>query len=538
LQSFSARLGIVRGRDLAQANRETYPKYINLPLWFLAEIAIAATDLAEVIGIAIGLKLLTGMPLIYGVLLTFLDTFILLYLQKLGMRKMEAFIIALVAIIVVSFIFQMIFAKPHFGEIVTGLIPTKLNNDALFIAIGIIGATVMPHNLYLHSALVQTRKIPKTFEGIKQAIKWNNIDSVVALNIAFFVNAAILILAASVFHKSGHATVTKIEEAHELLRPLLGNAAPILFAIALIAAGQSSTITGTLAGQIVMEGYLHLRLNPVFRRLLTRLIAIVPAVVLLLINGDDNIDGLLVLSQVILSLQLAFAVVPLIHFVSDAKKMGSFVISKKMRFVGWLITAILVVLNLQLIVEKVTNFLVEVALLLFVALLMGTIFYPLYKKHNHAENLQIHTPIFNAPKISIKTYNRIALALDFSAHDTSVINAAIGQGGKDAKYLLLHIVESASAKVLGANAGDYETQKDFERLTQYANYLKTEGYNCTVELGYRNRITEITRIVNQNNIQMLVIGSHGHKGYKDLIFGQTIDAVRHKLNIAIFLVSE
>ena len=455
LQSFSARLGIVRGRDLAQANRETYPKFINIPLWFLAEIAIAATDLAEVIGIAIGLKLLTGMPLIYGVLLTVLDTFLLLYLQKLGMRKMEAFIIALIAVIALSFVIQIIFAKPHFGEIVTGFVPTKLNKDALFIAIGIIGATVMPHNLYLHSALVQTRKIPRTIQGIKQAIKWNNIDSVVALNIAFFVNAAILILAASVFHKNGFATIDKIEDAHKMLEPLMGNKlAPILFAVALIAAGQSSTVTGTLAGQIVMEGYLHLRLNPVFRRLITRLIAIVPAVVLLLINGDDNIDGLLVLSQVILSLQLAFAVIPLIHFVSDKSKMGNFVISTKMRIAGWFITTILVILNLQLIVEKVTTFLVEdhnillkilliICLLLFVGLLMATIFYPLYNKQNYTQGLQIHNTQKAPLQLNLKQYNKIAMALDFGNHDNSVINAAIGQGGKTAEYILIHSPEYA-----------------------------------------------------------------------------------------------
>jgi manganese transport protein len=236
---------------------------------------------------------------------------------------MEAFIIALVATIGLSFLVELIFAQPHFGDVVKGFVPTALNSQALYIAVGIIGATVMPHNLYLHSALVQTRKIKTDDSGIKRALKFNFIDTTIALNAAFFVNAAILILAASVFYASGHTQVAKIEDAHELLQPMLGTTlAPILFAVALIAAGQSSTVTGTLAGQIVMEGYLHLRINPWIRRLLTRLIAIIPAVLVILIYGDDQLDALLVFSQVILSLQLGFAIIPLIHFVSDKKNNG------------------------------------------------------------------------------------------------------------------------------------------------------------------------------------------------------------------------
>lgn len=271
LQSLSARLGIVRGRDLAQANREMFPRIINIPLYVLAEIAIAATDLAEVLGMAIGIHLLTGLPLLTGVIITVLDTLLLLLLQRLGMRKMESFIIALVAIIGLSFLAQMIFAKPPLGAVVTGFIPSIPNDEALYIAIGIIGATVMPHNLYLHSALVQTRKIKRDAKSIREALKMNLIDSTIALNLAFFVNAAILVLAATVFFKNGRTDVVEIKEAHQLLAPLLGTGlAPVLFAIALIAAGQSSTITGTLAGQIVMEGYLRLRINPWIRRLLTR----------------------------------------------------------------------------------------------------------------------------------------------------------------------------------------------------------------------------------------------------------------------------
>ena len=279
LQSLSARLGIVRRLDLAQANRATYPPFINFILYILAELAIAATDLAEVLGMAIGIKLLTGMPLMYGTMITVFDTFLFLFLQRYGIRKMEAFIFVLVATIGFSFLIQMFIAKPDLSYAIKGFIPSKLSPEALYIAVGIIGATVMPHNLYLHSALVQTRKIERSSKGIRKSILYNFIDSAVALNAAFFVNASILILAATAFFSTGNSQVARIEEAHSMLAPLLGSElAPILFAIALIAAGQSSTVTGTLAGQIVMEGYLKLRLNPWIRRLLTRLIAIVPAV--------------------------------------------------------------------------------------------------------------------------------------------------------------------------------------------------------------------------------------------------------------------
>jgi manganese transport protein len=289
LQSLSARLGIVYKRDLAQVNRETYPPVINFCLYILAEIAIAATDLAEVIGMAIGLHLLFGLPLIWGVGITILDTFLLLYLQKLGIRKMEAFIISLIAIIFVSFFIELLFVKPSITEILKGIKPTLPDSDALYIAIGIIGATVMPHNLYLHSALVQTRKIGDDDESKRKAIKYNFIDSAIALNLALFVNAAILILAGTVFFKNGMSDVNSIESAHKLLAPLVGNKlAPILFAVALIAAGQSSTVTGTLAGQIVMEGYLHIRFNPWLRRIITRSVAVIPAMITIWIAGEDK----------------------------------------------------------------------------------------------------------------------------------------------------------------------------------------------------------------------------------------------------------
>jgi manganese transport protein len=352
LQNLSARLGIVRGRDLAQANREAYPPYINIPLYVLAEIAIAACDLAEVLGTAIGVQLLTGLPLIYGVCITILDTFLLLFLQKMGMRRIEAFVIGLIAIVGFSFLVEILLAKPSLREIGLGFIPVLHGKEALYIAIGIIGATVMPHNLYLHSALVQTRKIGTGEARIRRAIKINFLDSIVALNLAFFVNMAILVLAATVFFKTGNTGVASIKEAYRLL-PMLGkNIAPKLFAIALIAAGQSSTLTGTLAGQIVMEGYLQLRMNPWLRRLLTRMLAIIPAVIVILSWGEQEVDGLLVLSQVILSVQLGFAVIPLIHFVSDKTTMGAFSISPFIKFLSWAVAAGLVYLNVKLVGEE------------------------------------------------------------------------------------------------------------------------------------------------------------------------------------------
>jgi manganese transport protein len=357
LQNLSARLGIVRGKDLAQANREAYPFHVNLALYILAEIAIVACDLAEVLGMAIGIQLLTGLPLVYGVSITVLDTFLLLFLQRLGMRRMEAFIIGLIAIVGLSFLVEIILAKPSLGAVATGLIPVLEGKEALYIAIGIIGATVMPHNLYLHSALVQTRKILPGKVHMQKALKINFLDSAIALNLAFFVNAAILILAAKVFWETGNTHVASIKEAHRLL-PMLGTVwAPKLFAIALIAAGQSSTITGTLAGQIVMEGYLQIRINPWLRRLLTRLLAILPAMAVILLSGETRADDLLILSQVILSIQLGYAVIPLIHFVSDKATMGQFSISPLVRVLAWAIAAALVFLNAKLVWEEAVPFL-------------------------------------------------------------------------------------------------------------------------------------------------------------------------------------
>jgi len=548
LQSLSARLGIVRGRDLAQANRETYPRYINYALYGLAEVAIAATDLAEILGMAIGIQLLTGLPLIWGVLITVLDTFLFLLLQRMGMRKMEAFIIALIAIIGFSFLTEIILAKPDLREVAKGFVPHIPNDTALYIAIGIIGATVMPHNLYLHSALVQTRKIRRDEKGIKRALRMNFIDSAIALNLAFFVNAAILVLAGKVFFESGRTDVGEIRTAHELLKPMLGTElAPILFAVALIAAGQSSTITGTLAGQIVMEGYLHLRIAPWMRRLLTRLIAVIPAVIVILINGEENIDSLLILSQVILSLQLGFAIIPLIHFTSDKKTMGAFAIKPFMIVLASLITAVIVYLNIRMVIEQATGLfsnsgslfwkvLIVVAAILYLVLLVVAIVYPLLNK-KHPTPLRIHPQALTLSLQQVPEYNRIAVALDFSENDHKLILHAIGQGNKNTRYILIHIVESAATRIIGKEADDLETRKDQEHLEEYVRQLKEKGIAATGLLGFNDRAREIARLVKENEGDMLVIGAHGHSGLKDLIYGQTVDAVRHELNIPVLVVS-
>ena len=550
LQSLSARLGIVRGRDLAQANRETYPKSLNFCFYILAEIAIAATDLAEVLGMAIGIQLLTGMPLIWAVLLTVLDTFLLLMLQRLGMRKMEAFIICLIAIIGISFLVEIILAKPDLGEVAVGFIPTIPNNQALYIAIGIIGATVMPHNIYLHSALVQTRKIKRDDAGIRRALKLNFIDSAVALNLAFFVNAAILVLAASVFYKTGRTDVAEIKEAYKLLDPMLGSKlAPTLFAIALIAAGQSSTVTGTLAGQIVMEGYLRLRINPWVRRLITRMVAIIPAVLVILINGEDNVDALLVLSQVVLSLQLGFAIIPLIHFVSDKKTMGAYAIKPVTKVLSWLIASILVYLNLKLITGQGVEFFSadhtlsgKVAAIgggvLYIILLITAIIYPLLKRKPQNRVLQVHKEIAGEIGIpQVPAYGRIAVALDFSKEDQQILAHAMGQANKDTTIILIHIVESVSATMLGKEADDMEARKDQELLNAYKLQIENNGWKAETFLGFSNRKIEIPRLVKESNAELLVIGAHGHSGVKDWIYGETIEAVRHRLKIPVLIVS-
>ncbi len=552
LQSLSARLGIVTQRDLAQASRETYSKPINYVLYFLAEVGIAACDLAEVLGMAIGINLLFDIPLIEGVLITVLDTFLLLFLINKGIRKMEAFIIVLVAIIGLSFIFEMIFAQPELDKVLYGLIPSMPNAAALYIAIGIIGATVMPHNLYLHSSLVQTRKFDRTPAGIKQALKYNLIDSTIALNLAFFVNAAILILAAATFYRNGMHEVAEIQDAHRFLEPLLGTKwAPALFAVALIAAGQSSTITGTLAGQIVMEGYLNLRIQPWVRRIITRLIAIIPAVIVILIYGESVTGKLLILSQVVLSLQLGFAIIPLIHFVSDKTKMKGFQISRTTQVASWIVALIIVSLNAKLVYDEIKGWLessdnpiilwltVVPLAFAFLILLLYIVFKPVFTKakndiHNHSP----HHLKLQFSKSGSYAKKNIAVAVDFSGADEIALNSAFELGGMEATYTLIHVVETVGALVHGEHVDDHETIIDEKLLLEYKDMLSKKGFKVEVKLGFGKPNRVIPTLISKGNFDILVMGTHGHTGFKDLIFGTTVDKLRHKISIPLLIVRQ
>lgn len=551
LQSLAARLGIVKGWDLAQASRQQYPKWANVSLYALAEIAIAACDLAEIIGMAIGLNLLFGLPLLAGVVITILDTFLLLFLLNKGVRKMEAFILALIAIIGFSFILQMIIVKPEVSSIIKGFAPSALSGDALYIAIGIIGATVMPHNLYLHSALVQTRKFQKDSEGIKKAIRFNFIDSSVALNLAFFVNAAILILAASAFHNNSYQDVADIQHAHRLLSDIFGTLAPSLFAIALIAAGQSSTITGTLAGQIVMEGYLNLRISPWLRRVITRVLAIAPAVFTILYFGEEKLGDLLILSQVILSMQLGFAIIPLIHFNSSRTLMGDFKISNLTKVAAWLVAAIIVLLNIKLVYEEVSSFFILLGnnyawvklitcglLLYFTLLLIYIIFEPLLANAKHIKPVIPHGKAIELSQFVSPSYKSIALTVDFTDRDQSTINYAISLGGTQSTYLIIHIVESAGAIRMGSDILDTEAQFDLDNLKIYQESLNKKGYKVNIKLGFGKSAKGISDIVNNSDVELLVMAAHGHKAFKDLIFGTTLDKVRHEIKIPVFIVNK
>jgi manganese transport protein len=355
LQHLCIKLGVTTGRDLAQACRDHYSTPTVWSLWILCEIAIAACDLAEVIGSAIGLQLLFGIPLFWGCLITATDVLAVLYLQNKGFRYIEALVITLIATIGGCFTAELIFSKPELTAVLSGFVPSGqivTNQGMLYVAMGILGATVMPHNLYLHSSIVQTRKFEQTSTGRREAIKFATIDSTFALMFALFINAAILILSAAAFHWSGHQDVAEIQEAYKLLSPLLGvSVASIFFAVALLASGQNSTLTGTLAGQIVMEGFLNIRITPWLRRLITRLIAIVPALLVIGFFGESKTTELLVASQVVLSMQLGFAVWPLMRFTSEKAKMGEFANSLWIKILGWTVAGIIIVLNVKLLLD-------------------------------------------------------------------------------------------------------------------------------------------------------------------------------------------
>jgi len=556
LQTLAARLGVVTGHDLAQACREEYSPKVNAVLWVLAEVAIAATDLAEVLGTIIALKLLFGIPLLWGCLVTTLDTFVLLWLQRWGMRTMEAVILALVATIGACFLLQIFMAKPDAVGILAGFRP-GLPPGALFVAIGILGATVMPHNLYLHSALVQSRRIGPDEASKATACRFNLVDSAIALNAAFFVNAAILVLSAAVFHRRGVA-VASIEEAYRLLPSFLGSAAPILFGVALLCAGQSSTLTGTLAGQIVMEGYLHLRIAPWLRRLITRLVALVPAVVVIATTGEGSTQQLLVLSQVILSLQLSFAVIPLIHFTSNRKNMGVFATPWWGQVLAWLTAAVIVGLNGKLVVDKVVewvNLAADSGVRVGPVPLSWLAGAGLYGVTGAVAALLVWVtikpwvkpapPWTPAPSVQLdwvdalrpRPLDTVGVALEHDQADTEILNRALSlaRPGRT-RLVLLHVVDTPMTRIYGGETADRETGADRRYLNEVARALRDLGYEAQpVLLHGPDRAGQLVGHIKKHPVDLLVVGSHGHGLVRDLLLGQTVDKVRHGLNVPMLI---
>jgi manganese transport protein len=544
LQTLSARMGIVTGRDLAQACRDNFPRPVSYMLWVLCEVAIAACDLAEVLGTAIGLNLLFGLPLIYGVIITGFDTLLLLVIQQYGIRKMEAVILVFIATIGISFVIQVFLAQPVWGEVVKGFVP-HLNSESLYVAIAILGATVMPHNLYLHSALVQTRIVGDTEESKRIACKYNLIDTTIALNGAFFVNAAILIVSAAVFFSRG-IVVTEIQQAHQLLNPLLGTAlAGTLFGVALIAAGQSSTLTGTLAGQIVMEGFLKLRVRPFVRRLITRLIAIVPAIVVITWKGEHASYDLLILSQVILSLQLPFAVIPLIRFTSDRQIMGVFVNKGWVKVLAWIVAGILCYLNTSLIVNQIQNWFASAGpdtlwlWLTVVPLAVGGAMLQIYVSLPKSWKVW-RKPAPPAPEtieLVPQRFSKIGVAIDFSAVDAKVLSHAQTLAkGYGAELFLFHIVEGVAGQLFSSEAYDDEARHDKDQIEAFARQIRDTGVPVSVILGYGRVPEQLVKLSKESSIDLLIMGGHGHSGWKDIFFGTSVSKVRHGVSIPVLVV--
>jgi manganese transport protein len=558
LQTLGARLGIVTGRDLAQACRETYPRAVNLALWFLCEIAIVACDLAEVLGAAIALNLLFHIPLLVAVALTALDTLLLLWLQRLGIRYLEAFILSLIAVIAVCFSIELFIAKPDAAGVFRGLVPW-IDSRSLYTAIAILGATVMPHNLYLHSALVQTRNFGKSEKDKRTACKWNLVDCTIALNGAMFINCAILILAAAVFYRV-HQEVSEVQQAFLLLAPLMGTVvAAKLFGVALLASGQSSTLTGTLAGQIVMEGFLNIRVRPWLRRLVTRSLAIVPAFAVIWMSGNQGTFKLMLLSQVVLSLQLPFAIMPLLQFTSDRKRMGPFTSGPWLRTAGWVTAAVVLVLDLWQVWQTIKDWangaghwapaIWAVSLAVCAGLLTLLLWITLHQYRRPASapatlGLEERSEEQKSGGlVTAQTYRRILVPLDHSELDRIALGHAAGLAARSTskqgrgRIYLLHVEEGVTSQVYGSESSTAEVEAGREYLDSLVASLSQ--MDIEVETAIRhgaNPRKEIVRYAKEIEPDLLVMGAHGHGGIKDLIFGNTINPVRHELDIPILVV--
>ena len=551
LQTLSARLGIVSQRDLAQACRETYPKAISYSLWVLCEIAIAACDLAEVLGAAIALNLLFHLPLLAGVFITVADTLLILWFTRVGIRLIEGIVLTLIITIAVCFSIEIWWAGAEVVPMLHGLVP-RLNNQSLYVAIGILGATVMPHNLYLHSALVQTRRIGKTPAEKRTACRFNLLDSAIALNGALFVNAAILILAAAVFYKRG-ILVTEIQQAHLLLSPLMGTAAAsAIFGIALLASGQSSTVTGTMAGQIVMEGFLNFRMRPWLRRLMTRTLAVIPAALTIYLAGDHGTYQLLILSQVILSLQLPFAVIPLVQFTSSRLRMGEFANPLWLKLLSWGTAALIVGLNMRLIYVTVDEWmqaagpyrlwlglLLAVLLSALAALLAWITIAPAIPAfRRRLGRTSIDLPHTVATELPTPEYRRILVPLDHTHKDRAAISHAAAMAKvHNGVIFLLHVEEGVTSQVYGALASTAEVVAGHAYLDEIAAALEKQGIKTKVLVRHsRNPMREIVRYANNMEADLVVMGAHGHTGLMDLVFGTTINAVRHRIKAPVLVV--
>jgi manganese transport protein len=590
LQTLATRLGVVTGQDLAQACRTTYTRRTSFGLWLLTEVAIAATDLAEVIGTIIGLKLLFGVPYLWGLAIAAADTLVLLALQRRGIRLLELLTLGLIAVIAGSFLFEIVMARPDWAAVAHGFVPgldPSNRRESLYIAISMIGATVMPHNLYLHSALVQTRAFTQDEAGKRLACRYNFFDSLLALNGAFFINAAILVLAATVFtHK-----VETLTEAHSLLHLVWGaSVASVLFAVALIASGQSSTLTGTLAGQVVMEGFVRLRLRPWVRRLLTRSAAILPALLVLSLAGNpteadrqetiaalgvplsashaleavvgvaaghdswkvDPIDRrlfqLLVLSQVLLSFQLPFAIIPLVQLTSDRRKMGPFASGPILKTLAWTCAVAVVCLNVVLISMQMNEWgealqkdssnplwiygtIGPLAVLLAGFLAWVTVYPHLKSRQSAATALPV------LPDLGAVRYHRIGVAVEFTGGDGVVLEHAAQLARiHDAPLVLIHVVEGPVASLFGQNTADQESRQDREAMTGLVEHLRLKGLSAEGVLGYGDPPEELVRLALEQGLDLLVLGTHGHRFFADLALGATVSPVLHRLPIPVLVV--
>ncbi len=550
LQALCARLGIVTGRDLAQACREAYPRGVNVALWMLCEIAIVACDMAEVLGAAIALNLLFHIPLLVAVAITSLDTLLVLWLQKLGIRYLEAFILCLIGVIAVCFAAEIFMAHPDWGGVAGGLLP-RLNGKSLYVAVAMLGATVMPHNLYLHSALVQTRRIGKGEADMRSACKYNLIDTFVALNGAMFINGAILILAAAVFF-THHKDVVEISDAYLLLAPLLTAViASKLFGIALFCSGQSSTLTGTMAGQIIMEGFLNIRIQPWLRRLVTRLLAIVPAFVVIWISGNSGTMKLLILSQVVLNLQLPFAIVPLLHFTNDKQRMGPFASGFWLKAGGWATAIVVVGLNLWLGGQTIRDWAADsgewapavwtVCVAAgggLVGLLAWITVQPYRRTASGPATLGLEQA--SSELLGIQQYRRILVPLDHSNLDRVALSHAAGLAERNhATIYLLHVEEGVTSQLYGSDSSTAEVEAGRNYLDSLVRSLGARDIDVETAIRHSsNPRREIVRYAREVQPDLLVMGAHGHGGIKDLIFGNTINPVRHKLNIPILVVRD